>query len=125
MAEFCQTVPCSAVLDVDTHAHLHWSTLAVLVASVDSNVVLVCCRFARQSTMVQRSNFVALLYLLDVAAWVIMLGGVAAWQYQCNKDTPEGNVWDTCMSSQVQLNWWVGVHAIALRSSCTLPVLLL
>jgi hypothetical protein len=58
------------------------------------------------SEMVQRSSIVALLYLLDVCAWIIMLGGVAAWQYQCNKGVGETtSIWTACMTAQVQLNW--------------------
>jgi hypothetical protein len=58
--------------------------------------------------MVQRASVVALLYLLDVCAWIIMLGGMASWQYQCNKDVEPSDgvtIWDACMTAQVQLNW--------------------
>lgn len=52
--------------------------------------------------MVQTSSVVALLYVLDVCAWVIMLGGVAAWQYQCNTSTDAS----VCLTAAQQLAWW-------------------
>ena len=56
--------------------------------------------------MVQRSSVVALLYLLDVVAWVIILGGQAAWQYQCNTDSTVAADGLLCGSSAIQLSWW-------------------
>lgn len=51
-------------------------------------------------TMVGRSGIVALLYVLDVCAWFVMLGGISAWQYQCNTGSA-----GQCLNAAVQLNW--------------------
>lgn len=68
--------------------------------------------------MVQTSSVVALLYVLDVCAWVIMLGGVAAWQYQCNTSTDAS----VCLTAAQQLAWWVpAAHSPPWQLCCLSP----
>ncbi|KFM24749.1 hypothetical protein F751_3761 [Auxenochlorella protothecoides] len=53
----------------------------------------------------QRSTIVSLLFGLNIIAWIILLGGISAWQYNCNKENPDSIV-DVCLTAYAQLAWW-------------------
>lgn len=76
----------------------------ILVLSADIHLCLQAS-FLQASKMVQSSSIVALLFILNVVAWIIMLGGISAWQYQCNTRDATLNEDQLCENADAQLTW--------------------